>query len=107
LEFRSRELGARIVCTDRFLFSVYWLTRTNREPEGQEVPTNLCHRDKDYGNWNKNEPVFKIPVFIYLAQKIYPQRLKTPNVLTGSLKLIRRPDRTFKIISLKLGSSCK
>ena len=23
-----------------------------------------CHRDKDYGNWNKNEPVFKLPVFI-------------------------------------------
>jgi hypothetical protein len=27
------------------------------------------HRDKDYGNWNKNEPIFKLPVFIYLTRK--------------------------------------
>src|SRR4029077_14471559 len=32
----------------------------NREPGG-EVPSNPCHRDKSYGNsnknWNKNDPV--------------------------------------------------
>jgi hypothetical protein len=28
-----------------------------------------CHRGKDYGNWNKNEPIFKLPVFIYLTRK--------------------------------------
>ncbi len=44
--------------------SVRWLTRTNRKPGG-ELPSNLCHRDKDYGNWNKNAPVFRIPVFIF------------------------------------------
>jgi hypothetical protein len=26
------------------------------------------HRDKDYGNWNKNGPIFKLAVFIYLMK---------------------------------------
>jgi hypothetical protein len=46
------------------------LTRTNREPGG-EVPSNHCHRDKDYGNWDKNEPVFKIPVFTWRENSIH------------------------------------
>jgi hypothetical protein len=72
-----RNSGARSVYPDRFPCTVCRLTRTNREPGGKEVPANLCHRDKDYGNWNKNEPVFKIPVVIYQALKLHRHRCRT------------------------------
>jgi hypothetical protein len=37
------------------------------------------HRDKDYGNWNKNEPAFKIRVFNCMVPKLHPHRLNTSN----------------------------
>ena len=61
-----------------------------------QVLANLCHRDKDYGNWNKNEPVFKIPVFIYLTRKLHPHRFKTPKGSDGQSSTYQTPRQDIK-----------
>jgi hypothetical protein len=61
-----------------------------------QLLANLCHRDKDYGNWNKNEPVFKIPVFIYLTRKHHPHRFKTPKGSDGQSSTYQTPRQDIK-----------
>jgi hypothetical protein len=61
-----------------------------------QVLANLCHRDKDYGNWNRNEPVFKIPVFIYLTRKLHPHRFKTPKGSDGQSSTYQTPRQDIK-----------
>jgi hypothetical protein len=48
------------------------------------------YRNKDYGNWNKNEPVFKLPVFIYQTRKPYSVPPVSPHVL---VLMIRPPEK--------------